>query len=319
MSYDHERRRDRNDFALEPLFQRLSNQEDMETGLKFGMYVLKWHADRKYYGHVLKYGKHCPTELSQLMSTDESLKPYQWIISVRNKDYNVATDELVSISKLPMMSFKEVSNSICIASIASTIIEEEALSPSIREVANRRRRVIDKKLELIHIQKQLMIEDTSPSSHDFTQLWSAERLIDLTIQKAQQHCTDVTDKVAMLIHGLAACVALDSISEMRDNAIVVWVNVIRMDLNFWKVHVTGQSDATLQSLTRPVLDTTVFGGLLQELDGITDWKVVSYVAVEDAVMERLFHIDPELVNLGLRRLLSTTSRSLNNNVIDMME
>jgi hypothetical protein len=179
--------------------------------------------------------------------------------------------------------------------------------------------VIDKKLELIHIQKQLMIEDTSPSSHDFTQLWSAERLIDLTIQKAQQHCTDVTDKVAMLIHGLGACVTLDSISEMRDNAIVVWLNVIRMDLNFWKVHVTGQSDATLQSLTRSVLDTTAFGGLLQESDGINEWKDVSYVAVEDAVMERLFHIDPELMNLGLQRLLSTTSRSLHNNVIDMME
>ena len=164
------------------------------------------------------------------------------------------------------------------------------------------------------------MQEPSPNatSHDFTKLWSADRLLDLAIQNAQQ-LSDVNHKVAMLVLGLTVCITFDNIKEMQDNAILFWMNVILMDVDFWREHVTGQSDAVFRSMARVVLDTTVFGGVLKETEGVDGWNDVSYDAVEDAVVERLYDIDSNRMNLGLRRLLSITSRALHNNEDGVME
>ena len=77
-------------------------------------------------------------------------------------------------------------------------------------------------------------------------------------------------------------------------------------------------------MTSLVLDTTVFGGLLKELDNEPDesgeWKYVSYESVEALLLERWQEIDRQLTSSGLNRLLSITNRALRNNKgVEMMD
>ena len=77
-------------------------------------------------------------------------------------------------------------------------------------------------------------------------------------------------------------------------------------------------------MTSLVLDTTVFGSLLNELDKEPDesseWKYVSYDSVEAALLERWQEIDRQLTSSGLNRLLSITRRALRNNkAVEMMD
>ena len=212
-----------------------------------------------------------------------------------------------------------------IASMISNIVEEELPSPLAREAAMRRRRIINQEKEMVNVQKELMLDHHSDdtTSRDFTKLWSADRLLDLAIHRAQQQ-SDINDKVAKLMLGLAACTTFDNINQKRESATSLWVEVVAMDLEFWNEHVTGQSDAIFGSMTSLVLDTTVFGGLLKELDNEPDesgeWKYVSYESVEALLLERWQEIDRQLTSSGLNRLLSITNRALRNNKgVEMMD
>ena len=54
----------------------MASAHDVETGLTFGAFVLKWHVDRKLYGHALEYGEFCPNDLKRLVASDPEFGQY---------------------------------------------------------------------------------------------------------------------------------------------------------------------------------------------------------------------------------------------------
>ena len=57
ISNDHKKKADHEEFALEALFEELSDEVDVFTGLEFPDYCLRWHADDDLMGRALRFGR----------------------------------------------------------------------------------------------------------------------------------------------------------------------------------------------------------------------------------------------------------------------
>jgi hypothetical protein len=304
LAHEHERRRDRNTYSLYSLFQRLALQEDVETGMLFGLYVLRWHSDRGYIGHVLRYGKLCPQELSQLIHNDATLRPFRWIHAVRQGDYNGATESLYGLSQLPFTSIKDVKNSLCIASMTSLIVVKELPTGTLRESAINRQGLIENKLTLVDVQKDLLGEDEG--NDDTARLRTSDHLLDIAIFQAEQH-SNLQDKVSKFTAGLAVCTTFESDNRVHDGAMLLWFKAILIDADFWDDCVRGQHDLTSSRLCGLVSAKTVFGALVQQTKGVQHWKAVTFDTIEEDLCVQMGELYPLLREAGMQRLLHSVA------------
>lgn len=318
VALDHDRRNDHEGFALDPLFKELALQDDVETGMNFGVYVLKWHTDRELFGHVLQYGKLCPDALNQLMHNVESLSPYRWIHAVRQGDYNAATDSLFENANMRDTTLKGAQLTLSIASIASSIVERGASRTKDRVI--KRRRLIDKKCELINAQKELIGDAATDDSH----LWQPDRLLNHAIRNCEM-VEEKEDKIQAFVLALAVCTTFEKDDEVYESALLVWFKAIVADTDLWETWLNNETDLTSLMLRDIVLQNTVFGGLLQQSEDIDGWKDVSYNVIESDVFEKLGKLYPHLLNGGMQRLLRSVtsedhelSRGLSDKVDDIM-
>jgi hypothetical protein len=300
LALDHERRSDRASFALDPLFRQLALQDDVETGMKFGLYVLKWHTDRELFGHVLQYGKHCPDALNQLMNNIDALAPYRWIHATRQGDYNAATDSLFENATRPDTTLAGAKSALSMASIASSIVEQESVT--LRHSAIKRRRLIDKKCEFVNAQKELM----GNALTDNSRLWEPDRLLNYAIRKSEA-TEQRDDKVQALILALAVCTTFEDDEKIHEGALLVWFKAIVADATHWEGWLRNEPDLTDSMLRDLVLQNTVFGGLLQQSEDVDGWEDVTYNAIEADVFVRLGELYPLLLNGGMQRLLRSVT------------
>jgi hypothetical protein len=143
ISWDHQSRLDSAAFALAPLFLTLANEQDIETGMTFGRYVLQWHLDQEFYGCVLDYGKYCEEDLKYFLAHSKELEPYRWIYSVRQGDFDSAAESLLQSATATYISLSDANLAVCQASLMHAIVEQESTSSP--EVTAKRRRALDKK------------------------------------------------------------------------------------------------------------------------------------------------------------------------------
>ena len=306
LAHDHERRRDRSLFSLEPHLVRLAKQEDMETGMPFSLYVLKWHVDRGYMGHVFQYGKHCPLELNQLIHNEETLKPYRWIHSVRQGDYNSATDSLFHGALLPNIPFTVAKTSLSMATMASSIVEEELLTS--RDMTRKRRQAMNRKMELMQAQRDLMGVDAVQK--DTLRLWTSERLLDFAMDKAEKQ-THRNDRSEALFLGLFVCTTMETDHEVSEGAITIWHKAICMDAEFWNKCLASESDLVCPILCERIVNQTIFGGLLQMSHVLQmDWESVTYNSIADDLVARYGKPYPLLLKPGMQRLLHSVVQYL---------
>jgi Non-repetitive/WGA-negative nucleoporin C-terminal len=301
IAWDHERRRDHGLFSLDPLLVKLAQLKDLETDVPFPRFVLNWHFGRGHMGHVFQYGKRCPEVLNPLINDEESLKPMRWIQSVRQRDFNAATDSLLHKALSSNVSFAEAKTSLCMASMSSSIVEEE--SPTLRDVARKRRRVINRHLELMQVQRDLLGDDSVQK--ETLRLWSGEQLLDLALRKADEQ-VDLNDRVDVLFLGLVVCTTLDTYA--IDGALDIWHKAIWMDVDVWKECVLVKTDLSCASLCERVGNQTVFGMLLQQPFGsVEDGESVSYAAIAEDLVARFGKTYPLLLQPGMQKLLHSVA------------
>ena len=301
----HERRSDRDQFALVPLFQdELGRHQELETDMKFGLYVLKWHTDRELYGHVMDYGKHCPEDLHKLMRFVDVLQPYRWIHSARQGDYNESAETLLHNAQKPSISIRDANLEIRLASISNKIAEDETLSSN--GAASKRRRLIEKKTELIKAQFMLF-GNVDPNS----KVWDPKKLFDQALQKFDA-AANKEDQVQACELALAICNSMEDDGEGRVAAQTVWLRAILVDDLLWKRWLSSEDDLASASLRVDVLHETVLGALLRlsfdtfEANG---WQSVMFGSViDDEALQELAGVYPLLENEGMRRLLHSVTR-----------
>jgi hypothetical protein len=292
----HERRRDREKFSLIPLFSQLESEQDLETGLKFGLYVLKWHTDRKNYGHVFHFGKYCPDALSQLIYSVDALNPYSWIHAVRQGDYNAACDSLCGKNETAYRHFAEAKSAFSLASIANCIVEQE--STTLKDGSLKRRRLIEKKRELINAQEELFGPNSS-AMH----LLPSEKLLNHALREFEVAETKELKMKNALI-ALAVSSSFEADEDLRKAAVRVWSVVILADEVFWSNCLNDVADFASPELCDVVTESTVFGSLVEQSKGVESWKEVMYSpSMESFVLESLSRVNPRFLSKEMERLL----------------
>ena len=301
IAMDHERKGDRVTFSLEPLFDSLRNQTDVNSGMPFGRFVLRWHTERGYYGHVLKYGAHVPDDLAMVLHNTPALQPFRWIHAIRKGDYENATTSLLK-HDADSTPLPQTVRALACASLANRIVEAE--SSALKGEAAKRRRLIDRKRELAGAQRELLGEEEAETS----KLLPPKQLLELALRAVDQK-GDASEKASVCFVGLAICSALEESEAAVDGAVAVWCKVITADLEMWKKWLHTETNLADSRLRDVVLQNTAFGLLLdqtRELDS-QDWENVVFQApvVEKRVLAAL---DPE-GRSGMNRLLRSVAHS----------
>ena len=178
----------------------------------------------------------------------------------------------------------------------------EQESVTLQDSAVKRRRLIDKKCELINAQKELMGNEATDDAH----LWTPKQLFNYAIRKSEQ-AEEKDDIVQVLVLALAVCTTFENDEEVRETALFVWFRAIIADTELWKQWLEEQTDLTEKFIRDLVLQNTVFGGLLQQTEDIDEWEQVSYKAIEDDVFVRLGELYPLFLDDGMQRLLRSVT------------
>jgi hypothetical protein len=249
--------------------------DDLLQDAAFCSYALKWHANRGLFHYVLNYGRHCPELLAQFLETDDRLRPYRWVAAVRAHKYELAATFLLD-SEVAGGSLSDVRRALSIAKMCS----------------RKRRKLIDRKLDLVKAQ-EILLGDSEAS------LWSPEKLLSVALERLEQ---ESEDKIQTAVIALAIAGASDDRLRM---AAQVWSECISVDRNRWREWLKGQDDLTDPQLRQTIIETTVFGGLWNEVKGQHEEDVCYGNALESLVLERL-GLDV-LENMEMRRLLHTVT------------
>ena len=295
IALDHEKMTDQPDFALDPLFSQLDKNPDLDTGMLFAEFVLKWHTERELFGHVLNYGKNCPHVLNQFTQNEQTLRPFRWIQAIRQGDYNGATDSLMRNAEIGAPLLSEAKFDLSMARMANTVVERETRTRG--DVVGLRRQRIEKKMELVNAQQDLFGDEASKY-----QLWEASSLIDYTLEQLKQ-AGNTSDKIQACFIGLAICSSFESDEASHEHAATVWWNALMADSALWGQWLRNETNLTDKELAEEVLQRTVFGGLFQQSEEVESWGEVLYgPKLESDIIEKMAQQD-ESAAAGMRRLL----------------
>ena len=247
----------------------------METrGDAFCDYVLKWHADKGLPAHVLNYGRNCPDRLADFLEKDDRLRQYRWIAAIRAKDFDQASDLLMESEAT---SLSETRRALSIAKMCS----------------RKRRKLVDRRLELVTAQELLL-------GNSDEAILSPERLLSLALDKLELEThVSLEEKVQTAV--VALTIAGVSEDRIRLSA-QVWSAAISADRERWMEWLQTQDDMTDPELREIILESTVFGGLWNEVQGQHEEDVCYGNAMDNLVLERL-GVDGALSAMEMRRLL----------------
>jgi hypothetical protein len=265
LARDHEKEAEYN---LDSLMQ--------SRGDNFCDYVLGWHAEKGLPAHVLNYGRNCPERLAAFLEKDDRLRQYRWIAAVRAKQFDQASDLLIESES---SSLGETRRALSIAKLCS----------------RKRRKLVDRQLELVQAQKMLLGEDLDEA------LLSPDRLLSVALSKLElaTHLA-LEDKVETAVIALAIAGASDDRIRL---AAQVWSECISADRERWMDWLQTQDDMENPQLRENIIKTTLFGQLWNAVQGGHDEEVCYGNAMDNLVLERLGVTDA-LGAMQMRRLLN---------------
>ena len=294
IAHDHENKHDKAHFRLEPLLQSSTQCQstDYESGLSFGQFVLQWYSSRGLFGHTILYGRQCPEQdLNYILRNEERLRQYQWIQAIHRGDFDSAATSLLSQSdKSHQVTLSQTKLSLSLAKLANNVVLKE--SQSQQAAGESREQTIDNRLELVGVQKELLGDG---ESHSEEHLWSANRLLSLALDKADQTISSTSakpkeDAIRYCYLGLLTCLTYENKDNQRRNAAQVWAKSIEVDWDsLWKDWFRSSNNLSSTVLAETVLDNTVFGGLLRECsDDQEAFAPVTYSSqMEYDILDRL--------------------------------
>ena len=205
LARDHEKEAE---YKLDSLMQ--------SRGDAFCDYVLRWHAEKGLPAHVLNYGRNCPERLAAFLEKDDRLRQYRWIAAVRAKNFDQASDLLIESEST---SLGETRRALSIAKLLCS---------------RKRRKLVDRQLELVQAQKMLLGEDSDEA------LLSPDRLLSLALSKLELEThVAMEDKVETAVIALAIAGASDDRIRL---AAQVWSECISADRERWMEWLQTQDD-----------------------------------------------------------------------------
>jgi hypothetical protein len=276
ISVDHEKKRDAKSYSLDPLFASMDGT-DLQTGFTFAQFVLQWHTDAGLYGHVINYGRHSTKDLNIIMKTDERLRPYRWIQTIRQGDFTGATESFLANCEPPEATFDTHKWALSIAKLSNK------LEVTRNTVVVGQQRDIERKLELVYAQQMLL--EGQDEKVETAQLWPPEKLIELAMEQLE-NATTKDDRVRLCLIGLAICASIDDPS--KSHTTHVWAQSLQLDSDVWLEWIRTQNDLTDANLRELALDSTVFGGLIRECRTDASLQDVTYGRhIEHLVMEKM--------------------------------
>jgi len=288
MSIDHEKKRDSANFSLDPLFESMQ-AKDVLTGYTFPQYVLQWHTDRGLYGHAINYGRQAPNDLALLMKHDEQLRKYKWIPAVQQGYFERATESCLDNAKNTTMSLKEQQFALSMAKLSNMLCVNQDKT---------RQKLIDGKLDLVKAQQMLEGDDESAATK------TPVELVRIAIHKLQT-AVSLEDRVRFATIALAVCNAMEDTATSIDYTAQVWAETLKLDEPLWDNWIKTESDLTNESLKERMMDSTVFGALLEECR-IAEFSTMSKVMygrhIESAVLDKLGSSNPLEFSRLLRSL-----------------
>lgn len=268
LAIDHEKKEDASIFSLEPLFETI-REKDVITSYTFAQYVLIWHTDHGYYGHVINYGRHAPTDLDLLMEKDERLRKYRWIPAIRQSFMEQATQSCLANGSLG--NLKDIQWALSMAKLTNKLCVTQKKD---------RHNLIEGKLDLVNAQEHL------EGSMDGKQK-QPEELIGLALKKLTS-AQDRDDQVHFAIDALAVSNAIEDSNASLDYTAQVWAEALRIDETKWSTWMKTENDLSSSTLKQNILEGTVFGALLQECRQENNMSSVTYGRhIESAVLEKM--------------------------------
>jgi hypothetical protein len=266
MARSHERRPDRSQYRLDPLFRHFNGKNCAASpALPFCHYVLQWHADRKLWGHVLEYGgKYCPGALTALLdspTTPLELRRLAWVHAVYQGDYDRATGSLVANVKDPLSTLQSSQVDLACAKLANRVALAAGTAGVAAEKQRRTTAEIDTLRMLAQAQEELLAMTASQGggagaaggggASDPPPM-SPHELLRLVLDRASTAAASPTsDKptapapeelARLLLLGLRACSALhdgdgnndfdETIGSPAAAASEVWLEAIRLSLGW---------------------------------------------------------------------------------------
>jgi hypothetical protein len=268
LAMDHEKRRDASFFSLEPLFDMI-DEKDVITSYTFAQYVLRWHTDHGYYGHVINYGRHAPKDLDVLMEKDDRLRKYRWIPAIRHSFMDQATESCLANGGSG--SLKEVQWALSMAKLTSMLCVTQKKD---------RLKVIEGKLDLVYAQESLEGSMDGPQK-------PPQDLIGVALMKLTS-AGSIDDRIRFAIDALAVCNAIDDSNASLDYTAQVWAEALRLDESKWTNWLKTENDLTSPELKDSMIKDTVFGALLQECRREPNMSSVTYGRhIESSVLDKI--------------------------------
>jgi hypothetical protein len=214
--------------------------------------------------------------LAAFLEKDDRLRQYRWIAAVRAKQFDQASDLLIESES---SSLGETRRALSIAKLCS----------------RKRRKLVDRQLELVQAQKMLLGEDLDEA------LLSPDRLLSVALSKLElaTHLA-LEDKVETAVIALAIAGASDDRIRL---AAQVWSECISADRERWMDWLQTQDDMENPQLRENIIKTTLFGQLWNAVQGGHDEEVCYGNAMDNLVLERLGVTDA-LGAMQMRRLLN---------------
>jgi hypothetical protein len=270
-------------YPLEPI---------LEENNEFCGFCLGWFTQHERYDKVLQHGRAQPELLGKLLTSEVQLQPYQWIHALRQQQYDRVSDCLMQTAT--GQDVAETQWSLSMAKIAAKVHNKDD---------EKRRRVIDQKLDLIRCQLALMENGRE------VPLQSPKFLLQLALEQLDKQ---EDDNERLVFAAMMALMIADA-SQDRQGYALVWSKVIAKELtDKWQPWIRGSEPPPREVL----IETTLFGQLWQSVQEqpVDVQESMQYNPDDDEAILRNLGLDRG-ASMELKRLLRfvasvTISKSL---------
>eukprot|EP00527_Entomoneis_sp_CCMP2396_P003172 CAMPEP_0198140850 /NCGR_PEP_ID=MMETSP1443-20131203/3935_1 /TAXON_ID=186043 /ORGANISM="Entomoneis sp., Strain CCMP2396" /LENGTH=550 /DNA_ID=CAMNT_0043803387 /DNA_START=1 /DNA_END=1656 /DNA_ORIENTATION=+ len=284
----HDHRKEVGEFDLIPLFSKFATDAELNSGLTFGKYVIKWHIDRNLIGEALQYGKQCESDLLLMMNSEASLRPHRWVVSIQRGDYESATTNLMeSVDRGgSKISLKQAQFNLAMAKMTNKVVASKSVSR--RGMAKDRNKKIENMRELTHVQEKLL----TPHELQHCYPWTLGSLLGRALEKVDA-VTEISEKAETLFLALVLCASMDdsnnsSVEAKKQAASEIWYKAVVADWDLLTSILDGSGQVMMMmnaNMKQTVLTTSVFGKLVTLCDQCSksSWEHVNI----DSMMERI--------------------------------
>ena len=286
--------------SIDPLFSSITTTDRL-SGFTFAQYVLQWHTDKDFLGHVINYGRHAPELLKRMMKTDQKLQPYEWIPAIRNGFYGNARDFLLDQSALDS-GLKSSEWSLSMARLTNKLVANQNHQAS-RDVEKK----IDVDLEMVYAQKAILDIDTMLPDYEEVEKKTPHELFEKALEKLD-NSTSFDERVGTALIALSICNAMGA--DNFESLSRIWSETLLLDMSRWSEWAYDAYD--LATIREEALVDTVFGKVLEECRRNNDLSRVKYGRhIESSVLERAIGDDSRESFTRLLRAVAAPAPSEN--------